>query len=225
MTSKRDRGEASHQAVAAAANGPSPSPRVGGQLRPFSRSLPMALLRARETVMQHFRPSLHAAGLTEQQWRVLRALASHGEIDVTGLANATFLLAPSLTRILRELERRKIVRRRADPSDLRAALISLTARGRSIVDTVGVHSERVYRALETRLGATRMEALMTMLAQAERELRAPLAVDDHAATAPDAKPRQPHGRAPASAPSPAISARAHRTPRGDRAGHRRAVPD
>ena len=84
---------------------------------------------------------------------MLRALAFHGEIDVTGLADATFLLAPSLTRILRDLERRKIIRRRADPHDLRAALISLTARGRSIVDTVGVHSERVYQALEARLGA------------------------------------------------------------------------
>jgi homoprotocatechuate degradation regulator HpaR len=222
MASKRDRGEASHQA---AADHPSPSPRAGGQLRPFSRSLPMALLRARETVMQHFRPSLHAAGLTEQQWRVLRALASHGEIDVTGLAQATFLLAPSLTRILRDLERRKIIHRRADPNDLRAALISLTARGRSIVDTVGVHSERIYRALEARLGATRMQALMTMLADAERELREPLALDDHTVTTADAKPRQPHRREAATAPSPAISARAHRKPRGDRVGRRRAVPD
>lgn len=217
MASRHDQGEASRDA----ADDPSPSPRAGGQLRPFSRSLPMALLRAREMVMQHFRPSLHAAGLTEQQWRVLRALASHGETDVTGLANATFLLAPSLTRILRELERRKIIRRRADPHDLRAALISLTARGRSIVDTVGVHSERVYHALEARLGATRMEALMSMLAQAERELRTPLALDDDVAAA-DAKPRR---RARITAPSPAIAARAHRKPRGDRAGRRRAVPD
>jgi len=222
MASKRDRGAASHPA---AANGSSPSPRGGGQLRPFSRSLPMALLRAREMVMQHFRPSLHAAGVTEQQWRVLRALAAHGETDVTGLVDATFLLAPSLTRILRDLERRKIIRRRADPNDLRAALISLTARGESIVGTVGVHSERVYRALETRLGATRMEALMTMLAQAERELRPPLALDDRAGPATGAKPRQPHGPAPANGPSPAISARAYRTSRGDRAGRRRAVPD
>src|SRR5438105_334324 len=44
-------------------------------LRPFSQSLPMALLRAREAVMRHFRPSLQAAGLTEQQWRTMRALS------------------------------------------------------------------------------------------------------------------------------------------------------
>src|SRR6266849_5130597 len=45
-------------------------------MREFSRSLPMSLLRAREAVMRHFRPSLRDHGLTEQQWRILRALAS-----------------------------------------------------------------------------------------------------------------------------------------------------
>src|SRR5208283_3623306 len=45
-------------------------------MREFSRSLPMSLLRAREAVMRHFRPSLRRHGLTEQQWRILRALAA-----------------------------------------------------------------------------------------------------------------------------------------------------
>src|SRR5665647_1001577 len=60
-------------------------------MRDFSRSLPMALLRARESVMRHFRPSLRAHGLTEQQWRILRALSSHGEIEVTELAVVAYL--------------------------------------------------------------------------------------------------------------------------------------
>ncbi|MGH7006661.1 MAG: hypothetical protein ACREIP_22160, partial [Alphaproteobacteria bacterium] len=38
-------------------------------MRAFSRSLPMQLLRAREAVMQRFRPMLHQHGVTEQQWR------------------------------------------------------------------------------------------------------------------------------------------------------------
>ena len=47
--------------------------------------------------MRHFRPSLQAADLTEQQWRVLRALAGATEVDATGLAGPQ-LRAPSLTR-------------------------------------------------------------------------------------------------------------------------------
>ena len=67
-------------------------------MRPFSASLPMALLLAREATMRRFRPSLAEHGLTEQQWRVLRALASADQpIEVSVLAERTALLAPSVT--------------------------------------------------------------------------------------------------------------------------------
>ena len=62
-------------------------------MREFSRSLPMSLLRAREAVMRHFRPSLRDHGLTEQQWRILRALASIDAIEVTELAHHGFACA------------------------------------------------------------------------------------------------------------------------------------
>src|ERR1043166_1624554 len=52
-------------------------------MRDFGRSLPMSLLRAREAVMRQFRPSLRSHGLTEQQWRILRALTAVETIEVT----------------------------------------------------------------------------------------------------------------------------------------------
>ena len=55
-------------------------------MRDFSRSLPMSLLRAREAVMRQFRPALRQHGLTEQQWRILRALAAVETIEATELA-------------------------------------------------------------------------------------------------------------------------------------------
>ena len=60
-------------------------------MRDFSRSLPMSLLRAREAVMRQFRPSLRQHGLTEQQWRILRALAAIEAVEVTELARTAFL--------------------------------------------------------------------------------------------------------------------------------------
>jgi homoprotocatechuate degradation regulator HpaR len=130
----------------------------------------MALLRARESVMRHFRPSLQAAGLTEQQWRALRALNGQKEIDATRLAAATFLLAPSLTRILRDLEGRHLVRRRPDPRDARVTLIALTDDGAALLGQVGGHSERIYQAIEARLGAERLDRLMRTLAEIEADL-------------------------------------------------------
>jgi len=136
-------------------------------MRPFSRSLPMALLRAREAAMRLFRPSLQAHDLTEQQWRVLRALGAVDAVEATQLARLTFLLAPSLTRILRDLEARKLIRRRANPSDRRAAEITLSARGLELMRAVGPESEAVYRGIEARLGEARLGRLMELLAEVE----------------------------------------------------------
>lgn len=38
------------------------------------RNLPQLLLQSREALMQRFRPMLNELGVTEQQWRILRAL-------------------------------------------------------------------------------------------------------------------------------------------------------
>src|SRR3954447_747537 len=85
---------------------PAPVPASRRQpMREFSRSLPMSLLRAREAVMRQFRPSLRNHGLTEQQWRILRALGAVDAIEVTDLARVAFFLGPSLSRILRDLKR------------------------------------------------------------------------------------------------------------------------
>src|SRR6202789_1482182 len=98
-------------------------------MREFSRSLPMSLLRAREAVMRQFRPSLRRHGLTEQQWRILRALTAVEAIEVTELARVAFLLGPSLSRILRDLEARHLIERRTAKADLRRAMVSISARG------------------------------------------------------------------------------------------------
>ena len=74
--------------------------RVDTSLRDFSRSLPMALMRTREAVMEQFRPLLREHGITEQQWRVLRALSGVRKVNASELAEITCISMPSLSRIL-----------------------------------------------------------------------------------------------------------------------------
>src|SRR6202008_3326302 len=107
---------------------PVPAPRRL-PMREFSRSLPMSLLRAREAVMRQFRPSLRNHGLTEQQWRILRALTAVETIEVTELARMASLLGPSLSRILRDLEARQLVERNVVKADQRRVVVSISARG------------------------------------------------------------------------------------------------
>src|SRR5678816_4301085 len=92
-------------------------------MRDFAHSLPMALLRAREAVMCQFRPLLRKHDVTEQQWRVLRAVYEVEATEVTALAELCFILMPSLSRILRSLEARRLIERRIVPADQRRAEI------------------------------------------------------------------------------------------------------
>ena len=139
-------------------------------LRDFSRSLPMSLLRAREAVMRQFRPSLRQHGLTEQQWRILRALAATDAIEVTELARVAFLLGPSLSRILRDLEARRLIERKAAKSDLRRAVVSITAKGLKLIEAVAPSSEAIYAAITRRYGAGKLAELQDMLGALEGSL-------------------------------------------------------
>ena len=151
-------------------------------MREFSRSLPMSLLRAREAVMRHFRPSLRHHGLTEQQWRILCALASIDAIEVTELARVAFLLGPSLSRILRDLEARHLIERRVAKADLRRGVVSISPKGVRLIEAVAPSSEAIYAAITRRYGARKLADLQDMLATLEQRLSELPVVD--AANAP-----------------------------------------
>jgi homoprotocatechuate degradation regulator HpaR len=146
-------------------------------MREFSRSLPMSLLRAREAVMRLFRPSLRSHGLTEQQWRILRALASIDAIEVTELARVAFLLGPSLSRILRDLDARHLIERRTTKADLRRGVVSISAKGLKLIEAVAPSSEAIYAAMTKRYGARKLAELQDMLHALEGSL-SELSVDD-----------------------------------------------
>ena len=132
-------------------------------MRDFSHSLPMALLNAREKVMEEFRPMLRGFALTEQQWRVIRILVEASPIEATELAARSRILAPSLTRILQNLELRGLISRRAIRVDQRRAAIKLTARGRRLFDRVAPHSETHYASITTTIGAGKLNKLFSLL--------------------------------------------------------------
>ncbi len=139
-------------------------------MRAFSESLPMALLRTREAVMCLFRPKLRSHGVTEQQWRILRALAHTGSMEVTALADATFLLGPSLSRILPDMEKRQLVSRRQVDSDLRRSMVSLEPKGLRLISLHAPDSERIYAEIAKRFGVEQETQLFTLLHELQDSL-------------------------------------------------------
>jgi homoprotocatechuate degradation regulator HpaR len=139
----------------------------------FSASLPMTLLKARENVAQFFKPMLREHDLTEQQWRVLRALADHGTLEISELARHCFILLPSLSRILQKLEQRELITREAVRRDQRRSEIQLSPEGRTLFDATVAQVEASYAEIARRFGAKRMGDLQALLAILIRETEKP----------------------------------------------------
>ena len=127
------------------------------------RSLPIALLRARESVMENFRPMLAAHDLTEQQWRVIRILAEQGVIDASEMADKAFILAPSLTRIIRSLEERGLIEKLKDDNDGRRVLLKIAPAGLKIIEEVSPESRAIYEAIERKFGLEKLNQLLDLL--------------------------------------------------------------
>lgn len=134
--------------------------RDGFELSRTGRTLPMMLLRAREQVMDRFRPMLLKHGITEQQWRVIRVLHESDGMDATELAARASVLAPSLSRIIKTLEERKFLASKKDPKDGRRAVLKLTDAGNDFIQRVAPESAKIYTEIESLLGQERIEKLL-----------------------------------------------------------------
>ncbi len=107
---------------------------------------------------------LREHGITEQQWRVLRALHSAAApMRASELAEQTVLSLPSLSRLLRTLEDRKAIRRTTHKLDLRSTQISISQIGARIVASIAPSAELHYAEIAECLGASDVERLYDLL--------------------------------------------------------------
>lgn len=139
-----------------------------------ARSLPIALIRARERVMAPIREMLSETGITEQQWRVLRVLAETGESDATELAERAALHLPSLTRIVRTLGERGYLTRQQDAQDKRRQVLAITGAGRAVIEANRARAVDIVDTFRATLGAARYEELLDLLEElGEAEFQRP----------------------------------------------------
>lgn len=132
-------------------------------LRRTKRSLPIALLRARESVMGPIRDMLASSGVNEQKWRVIRVLQERGPSELTQLAGEACLLLPSLTRIARAMEEDGLITRTTPSDDRRKTIATITPAGEALIRTHSAQSAGIFARIEREFGAARLESLLDML--------------------------------------------------------------
>jgi homoprotocatechuate degradation regulator HpaR len=121
-----------------------------GKLR--HRNLPLLLLQAREQVIARFRPILNAHGITEQQWRIVRALIDTGPLEPREIGELCRISSPSLAGVLSRMEELGYIRRKRLDHDQRRLRVSLTPRSRALAARMAPRIEATYREIETMIG-------------------------------------------------------------------------
>ena len=157
------------------------------------RNLPLLMLQAREQVIRRFRPLLNEAGITEQQWRVIRVLLETGSLEVRQIGALCHLSSPSLACILARMEDLDLVRRERQDFDQRRVVVSLRPKSRDLAKRLAPQLRATYRALEDALGAATCQKLYAVL----DEVIAALGAAEGAPAVDDADHPAGRGRGPA----------------------------
>jgi DNA-binding MarR family transcriptional regulator len=106
---------------------------------------------------------LRELGVTPGQFRVLRLLGRVGEVRISELARRLDIVPRSATSVLDDLEGLALIRRRPDPSDRRATLVSLTDAGQQVVGAVRESRQARMAELVDRLTSEDRDELIRLL--------------------------------------------------------------
>lgn len=133
------------------------------QLPTTKRSLPIALIRAREVIMPPIRAMLSQTGITEQQWRVLRVLSENGAMGTKTLAQQSSLLLPSLTRIATTMVKKGLITQIRDKQDKRRQIIDITPLGLQLIEDRSEQAAKIVAGFRADLGDDDYELLLDLL--------------------------------------------------------------
>jgi DNA-binding MarR family transcriptional regulator len=117
------------------------------------------LRRATRGVTQLYESALAPSGLKVTQLPILVGLGHVGDLSVSTLADALALDRTTLTRNLKVLEARGLVRTSESSDDARVRMVSLTLDGADVLSSALLRWKEMQRTVEERFGRERLAAL------------------------------------------------------------------
>ena len=149
--------------------------------RDATLKLVIAMGRALQAMERQVRAHLAASGLALTEFGVLEALYHKGPLRLGEIRDRILVTGASTTYVVKKLEERGLMRRKACAEDSRVALGELTAKGRALMDEVfPVHVELLQRATAALTVPQKREVirLLRTLSEHARDTTAALARDD-----------------------------------------------
>jgi DNA-binding MarR family transcriptional regulator len=112
-------------------------------------------------------------GVTGPQRLVIRILGRYPGMSAGKLAEVLHVHPSTLTGVLKRLEEKGLIQRRADSNDARRALFSLTPRGEGHDERRGGTVEAAVRKVLSRTPKARLQAAQSLLTELADELDPP----------------------------------------------------
>lgn len=94
------------------------------------------LIRARESVARHVRPTIESFGLTIAQFGTMEMIYHLGPQTQKVIGNKLLWSGGNVTQVVDNLERNGLVKRNPVPEDRRAYHVSLTENGHDLIEKV-----------------------------------------------------------------------------------------
>lgn len=123
-----------------------------------------AIRKAARHVTQFYDQHLAGTGLTVTQFAILARLGQHGELTINDLASRLAMDRTTLGRLIRPLERDRLVHVASDPRDGRRRPLALTETGRAKLDAARPSWASAQRRFESAYGEEPASSLRTALA-------------------------------------------------------------
>ncbi|MGL4850367.1 MAG: MarR family winged helix-turn-helix transcriptional regulator [Clostridium sp.] len=94
----------------------------------------IALTRAEQRVHQKEYVTIKESGLTVSQFGVLEVLYHKGDLKICDIIEKVLGTSGNITVVIKNLEKDGLVQKRVDAEDRRAVFISITEKGRKIIE-------------------------------------------------------------------------------------------
>ena len=101
------------------------------------RDLVSGVIQLANLLTKRLAPVFEKAKITPQQWSVLSALAeADAPVTLVALSRRLAVTKQNMTGMIARLEQLGVAERQDDPNDLRSSRVTLTRRGRGLVEKV-----------------------------------------------------------------------------------------
>lgn len=101
--------------------------------------------------------------LSRSQWRILVLLKQHQLLTAKQICELTNMEKVMVSRAVKELEERKLIKRKVNKSDKRSLFLELTAKGKKNIDKLMPAVSDWQKDFKKKLGARNYNQLVSML--------------------------------------------------------------